>query len=179
MERSSSAVVREGLEHACQACSNGMAELGFLRSRKTLWTRPREHTVDFVHFHRDGISYGASPNHTCSIRIHLGIRVLNDPTAELNLNGPTSSPGYDVHRYHHSFNAKSRSQFDRCVTDLVRFVREIGEPWFLRHAELSVLVGASEVLAEVAQAGLRSSRAGVADSASWARSRRLLGIANG
>src|SRR5687768_12433156 len=90
-DASATAIVREGLERACRGFSEGIALRGFVRTRKMLWTRERSHTVDFVHFHRDGSSYGAASNYSCSIRVHFGIRVLNDGAESLALNGPSSS----------------------------------------------------------------------------------------
>lgn len=138
----------------------------------------RSHTVDFVHFHRDGSSYGAASNYSCSIRVHFGIRVLNDSAETLALNGPSSSEFMGPKaRYHHRFNAKSGSQFERRVADLVRFVSDIGEPWFASCAETASLLDASGPLTEAERAAFRLGVEGELEPSRIARSRRLLGIA--
>jgi hypothetical protein len=52
--------------------------LGFHRTLKMFWTRRHPITVDFTHFHRHGSTYGAPRTGSVDIRVHFGIRVLND-----------------------------------------------------------------------------------------------------
>jgi hypothetical protein len=66
-----------------------------------------------------------------AIRVHFGIRVLNDDFPALALNGPSSDYALiRAGRYHLRFNAQSGSTYDRCLDDLVRLASEQGEPWF-------------------------------------------------
>jgi hypothetical protein len=138
-------VVRDGLERACKDFTTLVAPLGFMRTKKMFWTRRRDLTVDVIHFHRHGSSYGAPRNFKVDIRVHFSIRVLNDSFEGVALNGPFSDPGH-IHegRYHLSFNAKSGLMYERCVDDLLRFVSEIGEPWFKRFSEASVLLNSKD-----------------------------------
>jgi hypothetical protein len=79
------------------------------------------------------------------IRVHFGIRVLNDRFETAALNGPFSDAALTrAGRYHLRFNAKSGSTYDRCVDDLVRFVLEQGEPWFTRFHDPRTLVCATD-----------------------------------
>src|SRR5687767_7546982 len=126
-------VVRAGLERACREFTARIAQLGFQRARKMLWTRRHFLTVDFIHFHRCGSSYGAPINFSVDIRVHFGIRVLNDDFPALALNGPSSDEGR-IHagRYHLRFNAQTGSTYDKRLDDHVRLVTERGELWFRR-----------------------------------------------
>ncbi len=56
------------------------------------------------------------------------------------VSGPFSDVGrIRAGRYHLRFNAKSGDTYDRCLDDLVRFVKEHGEPWFARFSSFDEL----------------------------------------
>lgn len=130
-EVSHTQVVRAGLESACKEFTAAVLPLGFVRTKKMFWVRRRGNAVEFIHLHRLGSSYGAAINASVSIRVHFGIRVLNDSFPAAALNGPSSDSASTLAgRYHLRFNAATGSTFDRCVQDLVRFVEEYGLPWF-------------------------------------------------
>src|SRR5690606_32032664 len=96
---------------------------GFKRTRKSMWTRLNEHTVDLINFDRQGSTYGAPYNASVGIRVSFGIRILNDDFPSVALNGPMSDDlHYRLERYHLRFNAETWSTYDRCMTDLIRFL---------------------------------------------------------
>ena len=177
-EGSLTQVVRTGLESACKEFTVFAAPLGFARTKKMFWTRQREHTVEFVHFHRSGSSYGAPLSASVSIRVHFGVRVLNDSFAAAALNGPNSDPGGgSIGRYHLRFHASTGSTFDRCVQDLARFLSEQGEPWFQQFADArSLLERADSPLGAEAKTLLLEAINGQAKPESVAASLKLLGI---
>lgn len=127
--------VREGMDRACRDFTARVEPLGFLRARKRTWVRPRPLTAEVVYFHRQGSSYGVASNASVEIRIELSLRILNDPAPERGLIGPRSDPG-NVRggRYHLRFNARSGSTYERCIDDLVRFLEDVGGPWFRTYA---------------------------------------------
>jgi len=49
-------VVRQGLERACRDFSQRIIQTGFTRTKKVFWTARHPLQVDFIHFHRHGIS---------------------------------------------------------------------------------------------------------------------------
>jgi len=114
-------IVREGLEKACKEFNARVKPLGFSRTKKMLWTRRHDLTVDFISFSRSGSSYGAPANASVQIRVHLGIRVLNDGgnCGALTINGPSSDDNSSSKirsgRYHLRLNAVSGSTFARCI----------------------------------------------------------------
>ncbi|WP_050030818.1 hypothetical protein [Verrucomicrobium sp. BvORR034] len=170
-------IVREKQEDACRRFAMRIAASGFSRSKKRFGTRRREHTVDVIHLHRSGSSYGGPINFKVSFRVHFAIRVLNDTFEGVALNGPMSDPTrMREGRYHHSFNAKSGDMFDRCIDDLFRFVTEQGEPWFSTYREPSRLLTADSPLEGTARLLLQSGLAGDADSSHVTASLKLLGI---
>ena len=171
-------VVRRELERACKDFAARVESLSFLRTKKMFWTRRHPLTVDFIHFHRGGISYGAPINYSVDIRIHLGIRVLNHALDFAALNGPHSNEARFInHRYHLRFNAKTGSTYDRCVDDLVRFVEEQGVPWFQRFADLDELLTTSDSPLESEEKEfLEAARAGHANPENEAVSLKILGI---
>jgi hypothetical protein len=127
-------------QEACVAFGREVGRLGFERTRKKFWVRLHEHTADVLHLHRGGISYGAPANASVSFRLHLGIRVLNDSFPAIALNGPDTDRAPREGRFHLRFNAESLDSFDRCVQDLARYVREVGEPWFARFRDVDTLL---------------------------------------
>jgi hypothetical protein len=142
------AIVRKAFDDACRDFSIAIAERGFTRTKTRLWVRLSEHTIHVVSLFRAGSSYGAPIGGTLDIRLSSSGRLLNDTTEYLVLNGPQS----DVARtrdgkYHLRFNAKSRHMYERCITDLIRFVDSECEPWFadLKLKSGSTLEGADMV----------------------------------
>lgn len=170
-------IVRERQEDACRDFTSRVAALGFNRSKKMFWTRRHEHTVDIIHLHRSGSSYGGPINFRVAFRVHFAIRVLNDTHEAVALNGPMSDPTRTREgHYHHSFNAKSGHMFERCVDDLVRFVTEQGEPWFSAYRDPNRLLSAESPLQDTGRDLLRSDLAGHPDSEHIAASLKLLGL---
>jgi hypothetical protein len=124
--------VRKAFNDACRDFSYAMAERGFSRTKTRLWVRLSEHSIDVLSLFRAGSSYGAPISSSVDIRISAAMRLPRDINEYLALNGPQS----DVSRtragkYHLRFNAKSRHMYERCLTDLVRFVDAECDPWFV------------------------------------------------
>jgi hypothetical protein len=80
-------IVRAGVERCCQDFTAQIAPLGFARTKKMIWTRRHPLIVEFIHLHRGGSSYGAPANASVDLRVHFGIRVLNDDFEAAALNG--------------------------------------------------------------------------------------------
>ena len=171
-------IVRAGLEKACREFTDRIEPLGFRRTLKMFWTRRHPLTVDFIHFHRSGSTYGAPRTASVDIRVHFGIRVLNDDFVAAALNGPYSDPGtLRAGRYHLRFNAETGSTYDRCVDDLARFVAEQGEPWFQRWSSVdSLLQPPDSPLRPQDRESLRAARDGQASADRIAASLKILGI---
>lgn len=142
-----------------------LATLGFSSTRPGLWTREREHVVEFVRLH--AIAEQAS------FRIHAGLRVLNDPSEHLALNGPDSDRfrgkrfGYRL-----EFDASEGAR-DACVADAMRFCLSIAEPWFEARRDARRLAG-DPCLSSAARAALAGAIERGPEPARVALSRRLL-----
>ena len=176
-DKSFTSVVRAGLERACRDFSVRVEPLGFRRTLKMFWTRRHPLTVDFIHFHRHGSTYGAPQNASLHIRVHFGIRVLNDDFIAAALNGPQSDAGtLHTGRYHLRFNAETGSTYDRCVDDLARFVIEQGEPWFQRWSSVDAMLQADSPLRPQDREFLSAAQDGQASAERVAASLKILGI---
>jgi hypothetical protein len=171
-------VVRAGVTKACKAFSTRLSSRGFERTKPMLWTRRHLATVDFIHLHRSGSSYGAPINYSVTLDVECGIRVLADTFLALVPNGPASSHGSGLAaRYHLRFNAQTWSTFDRCVDDLEQFVIDRGEPWFLQFRTPEALLTRSDSpLRDEAKHLLRAALSGTSPANEAALSLRLLGI---
>jgi hypothetical protein len=164
-------------EEACVAFSKEIERLGFGRTRKKFWVRVHEYTADVLHIHRGGMSYGAPLSASMSLRLHLAIRVLNDSFPSLHLNGPDTDEAPREGRYHLRFNAESLDSFDRCVRDLARYVREIGEPWFsLFRTTDALLTSSGSPLSDDARTSLRAALDGRASGDALALTKKELGL---
>lgn len=124
-------LIKEAISKATVEFTHQIIPLGFQRTKKWFWVREQETSADFVHIHVNSSSYCGSINYSVSFRVHCGFRDYNDTFEALALNGPNSdAPEFREKRYHMRFNAKSGSTYERCIQDLVRFVKSEGEPWF-------------------------------------------------
>jgi hypothetical protein len=164
-------------EEACVAFSREVERLGFERTRKKFWVRLDAYTADVLHLHRGGISHGAPSNASVSLRLQLAIRVLNDSFPSVHLNGPATDGATSEGRYHLRFNAESLDSFDRCVRDLARYVREIGEPWFSSFRDANALLSPRESpLSDEARSGLRAALDGCVSVEALAVTEKQLGL---
>jgi hypothetical protein len=171
-------VVRQGVERACRDFTKGIAPLGFARTKKMFWTRQHPNTVDFVHLHRSGSTYGKPINYSVDFRVHFSIRVLNDTFEAAALNGPFSDPTrLRAGLYHLRFNAQTGSTYERCVGDLARFVVEQGEPWFVRFRNPDALLNFQDSpLRQAEKDRLIAAVGGHSDAGAVGQSLKLLGI---
>ena len=173
---------REAFEKFCSEFSVQAETLEFNRAKSTLWTRVHPLTVDVLCFFREGTSYGAPISASVGVRVSLAVRVLNDTFDGLVLNGPCTSDfiGRRPPGYHLSFNARSFSQYERCLIDVLRFVREQGLPWFSDFADPAALIErVDSPLSPQERARLQAALAGNSDPTAIAASRRLLRLRKG
>ncbi|MEH6420524.1 hypothetical protein [Pseudomonas sp. CGJS7] len=172
-------IVRAGMERISRDFTQGLADLGFARTRSKFWTRRFQHHLDFIHLHRSGSSYGASYNASVSLRVHLGIAVLDDDREIQALNGPDSDnlDLFRADRFHLRFNASSGSTYERCRDDLLRFVVQRAEPWFARwRTPLALLESEDSPLDADARQALRGGLDGHSAAERVARTLKRFGI---
>lgn len=142
-----STVVTNGMKKVCDDSSQALVDRGFTRTKSRLWVRLNPLTAESVYFYRSGSSYGTPRTPSVKIRVMLAIGVLNAQPSHGGIgivsDAARRQTGYG---YHHRFNAKTWSTYDRCLEELDLYVDEVGEPWFadwrdpqklLKHPELS------------------------------------------
>lgn len=127
-----SAVKRKLAEKVLRLASKDLAGLGFERTKPAFWVQRRPHRLNFFHIHL--FRFGPQ------LRVHCGIRVLNDAFEAEALNGIDSDTFAD---YDLSF-ADDAETVARCATEVVRFCSEKGLPWFARWSDPDALVGSAE-----------------------------------
>jgi hypothetical protein len=125
--------------------------INFTRTRRTtFYTREKPIWIEFVHLHK--FTFGPE------FRAHLGIRILNDPTPRAALNGPAFAPNVGS-QYCFSYDQGPES-LERCAVGISGWVRELGQPWFLKWRQPSDLLEAEDSpLSDTAKAGLRDALA--------------------
>jgi len=96
------------------------------------------------------------------------------------LNGPCTDPrtkyggGY---KYHLGFNAQTGRLYDRCLSDILRFIGSVGEPWFARFREVDDLLKLPDSpLSATEKLDLQAARAGKWNPSLVAASLKLFGI---
>lgn len=134
---------------------------GFFHTKPTFLVRPFEYFAQFIQFHK--FTYGPH------FRVHLGIRVMNDPFDAVALNGPSFE--------HAGSYETNEAETLVCTQRLVSLIEKEGLPWF---SALSEIVGLMEsplspVRDRVRQA-LAEDLSGKRKQTDWRRSKRLLGL---
>lgn len=142
-----------------------LREHGLERTRPSFWTRPREYAVEFVHLHL----YTFAP----AFRVHVGIRVLQDPFEAPALNGPDSHGSGWSARLEFS---DSDNDVRRCAEAIARYCVEVGEPWWARWRSLATLLSDRSPVGAEARAALQQALAGNDSPLQVAQSMKLLGL---
>jgi hypothetical protein len=136
---------------------------GFLHSKPTWLVRPLDGFAQFVHFHK--FTFGPR------FRVHLGIRVMNDPFEAVALNGP-------------SFEHAGRYEADEeetlaCTRTLIVLIERDGLPWLSALSDIDgLLQSPRSPLKDRDRQALTDDLAGKQDEARWQVSERLLGLTN-
>ena len=136
MASEASKLVSAGMKRICADLNPRLVARGFKKKGARAWTREGGDKIQTVHLQRGGASYGAPRNNSVDIRVMLSVRRKEGD--ERIASSPITSDfmrkanGYT---YHHRFNAKSWSTYDRCLEELEMFVVDVGEPWFQEMAD--------------------------------------------
>ncbi|MCE9591384.1 MAG: hypothetical protein K8S99_12760 [Planctomycetes bacterium] len=159
---------RSNAEKIRRAFTRRIADLGFTRTKPTFWTRQHQNVIQFIHLHL----FSFEP----AFRVHFGIYVLNDDFPSPILNGLDSdtTPG-PLHKYHLRFHAHEDT-IPRCMDDLDKYCREIGEPWFDAWRTDEALLSPGSPLREQARDHLRAALQGKVDLTRIQESCAMLGI---
>ena len=132
------------------------------------FTRASLPVIEFVHLHK----FSFAP----SFRVHVGIRVVNDPFVAVALNGPNSDEIVSPTGARYDFQyCEDDESVDRCVSKIAEFVSNVAEPWFglFRNRTLLISSPDSPLTAE-ARAALERALSGVLEERYVARTRELL-----
>src|SRR4051812_9230071 len=120
------AAERSGKEKVLRRLAHVLDGFGFRRTKPTFFTRPSGLLVELVHLHK----FTFEP----SFRVHLGIRVMNDPSPFVALNGPDShayvckgAPGGRTYNFRYHVEPET---IERCADELAAYVEAVAEPWF-------------------------------------------------
>jgi hypothetical protein len=126
-----SKVVSEGMKRVCSAFTLIVQPLGFKRGNGRKWVRLFDGFEETIYLSRSGATYGAPYSPSISIQLDLiSVCAANQARSYLDhhtINMMKRSNGYG---YHHRFNAKTGSTYDRCLQDLGLFLAEAADPWF-------------------------------------------------
>jgi len=146
----------------------------FKRTKPTFYVREIGNLIEFIHIHK----YSFSP----SFRVHICVRVLNDPRDFIALLGidsaaygkPDSPSGK---KYNFSYHVADET-IDRCVNNIYEFINEVAEPWYAKWHDNSALIHSVESPLPTEDKGaLKSAIEGIINEENVANSRFLLKIA--
>src|SRR5262245_8340273 len=107
-QKTTSAVVKGGMDRVCRDFTQAVAPLGFRRtnSRSRSWERRTDQLIQAIYFHRGGSSYGAPISHGIDLRVHFSLQNSDGTPARRDqlISDPLrDNRGY---AYHLMFNAK-------------------------------------------------------------------------
>ena len=136
-----------------------VAQLDFKR-RSTFFSRDSGEVIQFLHLHK----YTFGPY----FRMHICIRVLNDPTATCNLSGTDERQLAEV-GFEYGTEVES---IQRCAEVMARFVSEFAEAWFSSWSN-DALMSETSFLRPIARAALAAHVAGRPDETNILASRAL------
>ena len=123
---------RQLAEQILRLATKDLAALGFDRRKPAFWVHRQPYRLNFFHIHL--FRFGPQ------LRVHCGIRVLNDPFEAEALNGIDSD---SFRKYDLSFTDDAGA-VDRCSRAVVQFCTEKGVPWFEKWSDTSALVRSAE-----------------------------------
>ena len=80
---------------------------------------------------RGGATYGAPHSPSISLQLDLtSVRLSDGKRVDLGRHATQLLRRPTGYCYHHRFNAKTGSTYERCLQELGLFVSEVAEPWF-------------------------------------------------
>ncbi|NKJ40849.1 hypothetical protein FHW94_000293 [Novosphingobium sp. SG720] len=124
-------VVATGMRRVCAAFSQIVMPYGFKPQKGRKWVRESEPFEEIIWISRSGATYGAPHSPSISLQLSLtSIRLRDEQRTDLSHHESgliRRSTGYC---YHHRFNAKTNSTYERCLDELELFVTEVAETWF-------------------------------------------------
>lgn len=138
-----------------------VAKMGFNR-RSTFFFREAGELIQFLHLHK----YTFGPY----FRMHICVRVLNDPTAVCVLSG-TDEISLANHRVDFEYGADLDS-LQPCAETMAGFVADFAEPWFASWSS-EALVSDTSFLRPNVRVGLAAHIAGMPDEENVRISRAL------
>lgn len=130
-----SSLIADGMKRICSDLHQHLAERHFKKKGRRKWVRQRGDCLEQVYLFRLGSTYGASTNYSVDIIIEAWVSNTNAPDKRQRYfynNASVRKP--DGYCYHHRFNAKTWSTYDRCLDEIVLYIEKELEPWFLDSA---------------------------------------------
>ena len=144
--------------------NNMIKKIGFIRKGNS-FARESTYVAHVIHFHK--YTYGPC------FRMHVFMRVLNDPTDFIALNGLHSE---ELRSWQQKFKYEnSEESIIRCAELMCQAIEEVAVPWFAS-ANLERLDLEKHLLTESGYAALQAALAGNSDIVNVNRSRKLLGL---
>jgi hypothetical protein len=144
-----------------RAVGRELEDVGFHQTKPTFLIRPGDLVTPFFHFHK--FTFGPR------FRIHLGVRVMNDPFVALALNGPSLE--------HAGMYSEREDDVQRCIEEMVSYCGTEGLPWLERWSDPKALLEAQgSPLRSDEQQALSNALAGRLNVQAIALSEALLGL---
>lgn len=110
---------RSNKEKVLRRLAKQLESAGFRRTKPTFFTRTSLPIIEFIHLHKFTFD--------SSFRVHMGLRVVNDPFVAIALNGPDS----DAQRARYDLKYREDEEsVDCCARNIADFVSAVAEPWF-------------------------------------------------
>ena len=144
-----------------RAVAAQLADTGFVLTKPTYATCAGRFVTPFFHFHK----FSFAP----AFCIHVGLRVMNDESDFISLNGPDEA--------HAGRFSEAESAVDDCIDQMAQYCRGVGLPWIARRNEPRRLLSVwRSPLDRAEKAALREALAGREVPEHVVQSEQLLGL---
>ncbi len=126
-----SGVVAAGMKRICADLHQHLATRNFRKSGARKWVRERGELLEYIYLFRRGSTYGATTDFSVDIRVEAWVSSAIAPDKRNRFfHNDASVRKADGYCYHHRFNAKTWSTYERCLEEMVLYVEDELEPWF-------------------------------------------------
>lgn len=157
---------RSNADKVLRRFAKQIKEYGFTRTKPTFFVREAGLVVEFIHLHK----YTFGP----CFRMHICIRVLNEPKDFVALAGPTESELDEDVCFDYG---RAMESVESCAKIMSGFVANHAEPWFKRWTDRASLLENDSPLYDDQKAALEAALNGESNRNNVEMSKSLLKIA--
>ena len=157
---------RSNADKVLRRFANRIKAHDFVRTKPTFFVREVDLLAEFIHIHK----YTFGPN----FRMHVCLRVLNEPLDFIALSGPTDRELQNGTNFQYGSDIES---VETCAARMAEFVTNHAEPWFSRWRDRKSLLSQESPLYDEQKSALEEAINGNSKTENVLKSKAELKIA--